>query len=57
MAASVNGKIYLLGGQLTADQEGYVDTVYELDPAVGTWVEKARMPTMRSGGVAVAHAS
>src|SRR5918993_3443797 len=52
-AASVNGKIYLIGGQLTADQEGYVDTVYELDPATGTWVEKARMPTARSGGVAV----
>ncbi len=55
MAASVNGKIYLIGGQLTADQEGYVDTVYELDPAVGVWVEKARMPTQRSGGVAVVH--
>ena len=56
MAAAVNGKIYLIGGQLTADQEGYVDTVYELDPAVGAWVEKARMPTSRSGGVAVVHA-
>jgi N-acetylneuraminic acid mutarotase len=53
MAAAVNGKIYLIGGQLTADQEGYVDTVYELDPATGVWVEKARMPTARSGGVAV----
>lgn len=56
MAAAVDGKIYLIGGQLTADQEGYVDTVYELDPAVGAWVEKARMPTARSGGVAVVHA-
>ena len=55
MAAAVNGKIYLIGGQLTADQEGYVDTVYELDPAMGAWVEKARMPTARSGGVAVVH--
>lgn len=55
MAASVNGKIYLIGGQLTADQEGYVDTVYELDPAMGAWVEKARMPTSRSGGVAVVY--
>ena len=54
MAAAVNGKIYLIGGQLTADQEGYVDTVYELDPAAGAWVEKASMPTARSGGVAVA---
>jgi N-acetylneuraminic acid mutarotase len=55
MAAAVNGKIYLIGGQLTADQEGYVDTVYELDPAMGMWAEKARMPTARSGGVAVVH--
>lgn len=55
MAASVNGRIYLIGGQLTADDPSYVDTVYELDPARGTWVEKARMPTARSGGVAVVH--
>ena len=57
MAAAVNGKIYLIGGQLTDDQEGAsrVDTVYELDPVTGAWVEKARMPTPRSGGVAVAH--
>jgi N-acetylneuraminic acid mutarotase len=55
MAAAVNGKIYLIGGQLTADQEGYVNTVYELDPALGAWVEKAPMPTARSGGVAVVH--
>ena len=56
MAAAVNGKIYLLGGQLTNDQQGEtaVNTVYELDPAVGTWVQKANMPTARSGGVAVA---
>ena len=55
MAAAVNGKVYLIGGQLTADQEGYVNTVYELDPAIGAWVEKAPMPTARSGGVAVVH--
>ncbi len=55
MAAAANGKVYLIGGQLTADQEGYVNTVYELDPAVGEWVTKAPMPTSRSGGVAVVH--
>ncbi|HEX8360023.1 MAG TPA: kelch repeat-containing protein [Longimicrobium sp.] len=57
MAAGVNGKIYLLGGQVTDDQQGAtaVDMVYELDPANGAWVEKARMPTARSGGVAVVH--
>lgn len=58
MAAAVDGRIYLLGGQTTDDQQGAtaVHTVYELDPARGSWVEKARMPTARSGGVAVAHA-
>jgi N-acetylneuraminic acid mutarotase len=57
MAAAVDGKVYLLGGQVTDDQEGFsaVNTVYELDPKMGAWVEKARMPTARSGGVAVAH--
>ena len=56
MAAAVDGKIYLIGGQTTDDQQGAsaVNTVYELDPAQGTWVEKAPMPTARSGGVAVA---
>jgi N-acetylneuraminic acid mutarotase len=56
MAASVNGRIYLIGGQFTDDQQGAsaVNMVYELDPVQGTWVEKARMPTARSGGVAVA---
>jgi N-acetylneuraminic acid mutarotase len=54
MAASVGGRIYLIGGQTTAQGGGsYVDTVYELDPAAGAWVEKARMPTARSAGVAI----
>jgi hypothetical protein len=54
MAASVNGKIYLIGGQ-TSDMsdQGYQNTVYELDPAVGQWVTKAPMPTARGAGVAV----
>jgi N-acetylneuraminic acid mutarotase len=56
MAAGVNGKVYLIGGQTTDISEGpYVDTVYELDPARGAWVEKERMPTARSSGVAVVH--
>ena len=59
MAASVNGKIYLIGGQLNADDpagtDSYVNTVYELDPAVGVWVTKAPMPTARSSGFAVVH--
>jgi N-acetylneuraminic acid mutarotase len=56
MAAGVNGRVYLIGGQTMADAPTYVDTVYELDPAKGAWVEKARMPTARSSGVAVVHA-
>jgi N-acetylneuraminic acid mutarotase len=55
MAASVNGKIYLIGGQTAADGDPYVSGVYELDPAKGNWVEKARMPTARSAGVALVH--
>lgn len=57
MAATVNGKVYLIGGQTTNNQDGLtaVDKVYELDPAVGVWVEKTPMPTARSGGVAVAY--
>lgn len=59
MAAGVNGKIYLIGGQLNADDppgtDSYVNTVYELDPEVGVWVTKAPMPTARSSGVAVAY--
>jgi N-acetylneuraminic acid mutarotase len=59
MAASVNGKIYLIGGQTHADDppgtNSYVNTVYELDPATGVWVTKAPMPTARSSGVAIVH--
>ena len=55
MAAGVNGRVYLIGGQTEADAPTYVDTVYELNPASGAWVAKARMPTARSSGVAVVH--
>ncbi|HYW31509.1 MAG TPA: kelch repeat-containing protein [Gemmatimonas sp.] len=58
MAAGVNDKIYIIGGQTTDDQNGLtaVNAVHELDPATGAWVAKAPMPTARSGGVAVVHA-
>ena len=56
-AATVNGRIYLIGGQTQADDppgtNSYVNTIYELDPAVGEWVARAPMPTARSSGVAV----
>jgi N-acetylneuraminic acid mutarotase len=52
-AASANGKLYLLGGQSSAAGGGpFLDTVYELDPAVGEWVLKAPMPRARGGGAA-----
>jgi N-acetylneuraminic acid mutarotase len=56
MAAALDGVVYLFGGQ-TDPNSAYVDTVYALDtrvPGAG-WVEKARMPTKRSAGVAVVH--
>ncbi len=52
MAATVDGIVYLIGGQLDPNQ-AYVDTVYALDPQVGRWVAKAPMPTKRSAGVAI----
>ena len=59
MAASIGGKVYLIGGQTLADDppggNSYVNTVYELDPAAAVWVTKAPMPTARSSGVAVVH--
>jgi hypothetical protein len=56
MAASVNGKVYLIGGQTSDVSElGYQNTVYELDPATAAWVTKAPMPTARGAGVAIVH--
>jgi hypothetical protein len=54
MAAGVNGRIYLIGGQTSdVSDQGYVNTVYQLDPAAGVWVTKAPMPTARGAGVAI----
>ena len=51
MAASANGKVYAIGGQTTEssepDKAGFVNTVYEYDPAANKWVTKAPMPTRR----------
>jgi hypothetical protein len=51
MAATVDGVLYLIGGQ-TGPQRVYVDIAYALNSKVGRWVEKARMPTKRGAGVA-----
>jgi N-acetylneuraminic acid mutarotase len=58
MAASVNGILYLIGGEFSrtglANQGIFLDTVYAFDPATATWTQKASMPTARSaGGAAV----
>ncbi len=65
MAASVDGKVYVIGGQATAGGRrvngkfervppGFMDSVFEYDPTTNKWTKKASMPTKRSGGVAVA---
>src|SRR5581483_451313 len=57
MAAAANGKVYAIGGQTTAssepDKAGFVDTVYEYDPAPNKWTARAPVPTTRGGGAAV----
>lgn len=56
MAAAVNGKLYVIGGQKNAtsapESAGFVDTVFEYDPAKATWTRRALMPTARGGGAA-----
>ena len=42
-AASVGGKIYVIGGYISG--EGPVNTVYEYDPAIDQWRMRAAMPT------------
>lgn len=56
MAAAANGKVFAIGGQTTEssepDKAGFVNTVYEYDPATNKWTTKAPMPTRRGGGAA-----
>ena len=52
MASSVNGKLYFIGGQISASGSGpFLDTAYEFDPATEEWTARADMPTSRGGGV------
>ncbi|MBI2907921.1 MAG: kelch-like protein [Chloroflexi bacterium] len=56
MAASVDGKIYHIGGQMTAaggEEAGFLDAVFEYNPATNAWASRAPMPTKRSSGAAV----
>jgi N-acetylneuraminic acid mutarotase len=53
MAAVVDGKLYIIGGEAgnpTAGESVFQNGVYMLDEAAGTWVPRAPMPTARSGG-------
>ena len=54
MVAAVSGKLYVIGGELdgasTGRPEIFVGHVWVHDPAVGGWVQRAPMPTPRSGG-------
>ena len=44
-AASCFGKIYVIGGR--TEDENYIDTNEEYDPATDTWAVRAPMPTAR----------
>lgn len=51
MSTSVNGVLYVIGGQTEAGGDGpFVNTVYAFDPRQGSWVTRAPMPTARGGG-------
>lgn len=53
MAASVDGTLYFIGGQVTNSGGGpFLDEVHAYDPATQTWTPRANMPTARSSGVA-----
>ncbi|MAF48805.1 MAG: hypothetical protein CMM10_11100 [Rhodospirillaceae bacterium] len=65
MAAAVNGRVYVIGGQQTAggrrvggrfqrEDPKFLNRVFAWNPSTNQWAEKAPMPSKRSGGVAVA---
>ena len=58
MAATVGGKLYVIGGQATAfgraDSARFLDTVFIYDPATEAWTRGAPMPTARSSGAVAA---
>lgn len=53
-AAAVGGKLYVIGGEIDGGSTGkspvFVAQTWVHDPAVGGWVQRAPMPTPRSGG-------
>jgi N-acetylneuraminic acid mutarotase len=53
MAAAVDGKLYVIGGQTEASSNSpFVDSVFQYDPATDRWTPRASMPTARSAGAA-----
>src|SRR5688500_1317585 len=54
MVKAVAGRLYVIGGEIdgasTGRPEIFVNHVWMHDPAVGGWVQRAPMPTPRSGG-------
>ena len=56
MTAVVDGRLYVIGGQLTAGGRGraagYVNTNLVYDVGNDRWLGRARMPTSRSAGMA-----
>jgi N-acetylneuraminic acid mutarotase len=57
MTAAVDGRLYVIGGEIDGASTGrpatFVANTWVHDPAAGGWVERAAMPTARSGGGAV----
>jgi N-acetylneuraminic acid mutarotase len=53
ITAVVDGRLFLIGGEAgnpTGGESVFQDRVYMLDEAADTWIERAPMPTARSGG-------
>jgi N-acetylneuraminic acid mutarotase len=55
-AAAINGKIYVSGGFKPASEgeRQRTKTLYRYDPVANTWVRKADLPQVTSGGATVA---
>jgi hypothetical protein len=51
VAASANGRVFVLGGQTDASGD-YVDDVFAYDPVTERWEPRAPMPSARSAGAA-----
>jgi N-acetylneuraminic acid mutarotase len=54
-ACTVDGKIYVLGGQAGLEPARVSSSVQEYDPQTDSWKQKANMPAARTMSAAVAH--